>query len=55
MLERVGTPLAFNINVLGALIGMRERVEKVSALKVVAEGFPPSFIESTTKALEIGF
>jgi len=55
VLERIGTPVVFNISVLGALIGMRAMVQKDAVLKVLAERFPPSFAESNTKALEIGF
>ncbi|OGR15690.1 MAG: 2-oxoglutarate ferredoxin oxidoreductase subunit gamma [Desulfobacterales bacterium GWB2_56_26] len=55
VLERVGTPVVFNISVLGALIGMRPMVRKESVLQVLAERFPPSFAKSNTEALELGF
>ena len=55
VLERVGTPVVFNISVLGALIGMRPMVRKESVLQVLAERFPPSFAGSNTEALELGF
>ena len=55
VLERIGTPVVFNISVLGALIGMRPMVRKESVLQVLAERFPPSFAEGNSRALELGF
>ena len=55
VLDKIGTPVVFNISVLGALIGMRPVVRKESVLQVLAERFPPSFAGSNTAALELGF
>ena len=55
VLNQTGTPVVFNISVLGALLGMYPVVKKESVLKVLADKFPPSFMEGNTKALELGF
>lgn len=55
VLKEIGSPVVFNISVLGALIGMRPMVKKESVLSVLAERFPPSFMEGNARALELGF
>ena len=55
VLRVIGTPVVFNISVLGALIGMYPVVKKESVLQVLAGKFPASFLEENTKALEFGF
>ena len=54
VLRVIGTPVVFNISVLGALIGMYPVVKKESVLQVLAGKFPASFMEENTKALEVG-
>ena len=55
VLDQIGTPVVFNISVLGALIGIRPMVRKESVLKVLADKFPSSFMAGNTAALELGF
>lgn len=55
VLDRIGTPVVFNISVLGALIGIQSMVRKESVAKVLADKFPVHFMESNTQALELGF
>ena len=55
VLDTIGTPVVFNISVLGALIGMYPAVHKESVLKVLAGRFPPSFMDSNSRALDLGF
>lgn len=55
VLDQIGTPVVFNISVLGALIGIRPMVRKESVLKVLADKFPPSFMAGNTQALDLGF
>lgn len=55
VLNQIGTPVVFNICVLGALIGMRPMVAKESVLKALARRFPSSFMASNTQALELGY
>jgi 2-oxoglutarate ferredoxin oxidoreductase subunit gamma len=55
VLDQIGTPVVFNISVLGALIGLQPMVRKESVLKVLADKFPASFMAGNTQALELGF
>ncbi len=55
VLDKIGTPVVFNISVLGSLLGMKPMVKKESILQVLAERFPPSFAKSNTLALELGY
>lgn len=55
VLDTIGTPVVFNISVLGALIGMYPAVHKESVLKVLAGRFPPSFMDGNSRALDLGF
>ena len=55
VLDQIGTPVVFNISVLGALLGLVPVVKKESVLKVLADKFPSSFMAGNTQALELGF
>ena len=55
VMEEIGRPVVFNICVLGALIGMCGIVRKGSVEKVLADKFPPSFMQGNQMALDIGF
>jgi len=55
VLDKTGTPVVFNITVLGALIGMYPVVKKESILKSLNQRFAPSFTASNNQALELGF
>lgn len=55
VINEIGTPVVFNISVLGALIGIRPIVKQESILKILKERFPPSFMAGNKEALELGY
>jgi len=55
MMEKIAQPMAFNITVLGALLGMRPLVSLESIVKVLDDKFPKSFLKLNRQALEIGY
>jgi 2-oxoglutarate ferredoxin oxidoreductase subunit gamma len=55
VVEEIGSPVALNICVLGALIGMCGIVKKKSIEKTLAKKFPAAFTAGNQMALDIGF
>ena len=55
VLDEIGKPVVFNIAVLGTLIGMCGIVRKESIEKVLADRFPPAFMQDNQMALDLGF
>lgn len=55
MMEKITQPMAFNITVLGALLGIRPLVKLESIIQVLDDKFPKSFLDLNRQALEIGF
>lgn len=55
MMDKIAQPMAFNITVLGALIGLRPLVALESIVKVLADKFPKNFLDLNRQALEIGY
>ena len=55
VVEEIGSPVALNICVLGALIGMCGIVKKKSIEKTLAAKFPAAFIAGNQMALDLGF
>ncbi len=55
MMDRIAQPMAFNITVLGALLGIRDLVKLESIVQVLDDKFPKSFLDLNRQALEIGY
>lgn len=54
VMQKIGTPLVFNICMLGVLIGLAELVRPASIMKVLQSRLPKSAIEANRRALELG-
>lgn len=54
VMEELGNPLAFNICMLGALIGLTQLVHPESVLKVLEKRLPAAVMDLNTKALALG-
>ena len=55
VMDYIGKPVVLNICVLGVLIGMCGIVSKESIEKVLADKFPPAFMEGNLQALTLGY
>lgn len=54
VMERIGKPIAFNICMLGAVVGLTELVRPESIMKVLEQRIPSGFLEMNRQALELG-
>ena len=54
VMQHLGTPLAFNICMLGAVLGFTHLVTLPSVQKVLTARVPRRFLEMNTKALDLG-
>ncbi len=54
VMQHLGTPLAFNICMLGAVLGFTHLVTLPAVQKVLTARVPQRFLEMNTKALDLG-
>ena len=54
VMDKIGSPIVFNICMLGAVIGLTELVAAESIMKVLEDRIPPDFVELNRKALHLG-
>jgi len=54
MMDKIAQPMAFNITVLGALLGLSPLISLGSVVKILDEKFPKNFLDLNRQALEIG-
>ncbi len=54
VIEEIGSPIVFNICMLGALIALSRVVREESVKQVLKARVAPKFVEPNTKALDIG-
>ena len=54
VMESIGTPIVFNICVLGALLGITELVRPESVLQAIKERVPADSVEVNCKAFRLG-
>jgi 2-oxoglutarate ferredoxin oxidoreductase subunit gamma len=54
VMESIGTPIVFNICVLGALLGITELVRPESVLQAIKERVPADSVEVNSKAFRLG-
>lgn len=55
VMDEIGTPIAFNVCMLGAMIGLTGLVRVESMRGVLETKIPVDFLEINKRALEIGF
>jgi len=55
VMREIGKPIAFNICVLGALIGLTDLVRSESVLRAIKDRVPAEFVEMNERAFRLGF
>jgi len=53
--ERIGQPIAFNMCVLGSLIGLTGVVRLESIIQILETKLPAEFVDLNSRALKLGF
>lgn len=55
VMDQIGKPIAFNICMLGALLGITGLINPDSIVNVLKKTIPPDFIEMNRQSIELGF
>jgi len=55
VMREIGKPIAFNICVLGALVGLTDLVRPESVLKAIKDRVPAEFVAMNERAFGLGF